>query len=46
LAEDVNRFFGGLLLADASKALRLEASAGEGNNVTAEDLVAFIFVHA
>jgi len=43
---DIDRFFTGLLLADASTALRLEASGGEVTHVKAEDLVAFILAYA
>ena len=46
LAEDVNRFFSGLLLADASTALRLEASGGEVVVVEVDDLVAFVLAYA
>ena len=44
--EDVDRFFTGLLLADASTALRLEASGGEVVAVETDDLVAFLLAYA
>ena len=44
--KDLDRFFTGLLLSDASTALRLEASGGEVTDVTAEERVAFILAYA
>jgi len=43
---DIDRFFTGLLLADASTALRLEASGGEVVVVEVDDLVAFSLAYA
>ena len=44
--QDVDRFFTGLLLADASTPLRLEASGGEVVVVEVDDLVAFLLAYA
>lgn len=43
---DIDRFFTGLLLADASTPLRLEASVGEVVVVEVDDLVAFLLAYA